>query len=110
MPAQLRHGDWTLKQLRNAGFSKNLIYHGYHVLQAYVQGSTTQHLNLPYKGAELEGLVQGFLRTLPEGEYPDLVEHIHEHLQPDHGDRSGFEIGLDLILDGLERMRDAENA
>ena len=107
-PAQLRHGDWMLKMLRAAGFSKDLIYHGYHVLQAYVQGSTTQHLNFPYKGVELEQLAQGFIRQLPAGEYPDLVEHIHEHLHPDHGDKGGFELGLDLILDGLERMRDAE--
>ena len=32
-----------LKQLREAGFSRNLIYHGYHVLQAYVQVCLHSH-------------------------------------------------------------------
>ncbi len=28
------------------------------------------------------------------------------HLEPHQGDEGGFEFGLDLILDGLERLRD----
>ncbi len=28
-----------------------------------------------------------------------------EHLEPHHGEQGGFEFGLDLILDGLERLR-----
>jgi AcrR family transcriptional regulator len=109
-PSQLSHGNWMLRTLREAGFDKNLVYHAFHILEAYVQGFTTQHLSFPYKGAELEGLIAGFLQQLSADEYPDLVEHVHEHLEPQHGDKGGFEIGLDLILDGLERMRDAEAA
>ena len=41
------------------------------------------------------------------GEYPDFVEHVRQHLEPHEGDEGGFELGLDLILDGLERLRDA---
>jgi hypothetical protein len=39
---------------------------------------------------------------------PHLVEHVEQHMKPrDPADKSEFEFGLDLILDGLERMRDA---
>ena len=41
------------------------------------------------------------------GEYPDFVEHVRQHLEPREGDEGGFALGLDLILDGLERLRDA---
>lgn len=109
-PAQLRQGDWMLSKLREAGFGKDLVYHAFHILEAYVQGFTTQHLSFPYRGAELEELLQGFLRELPADEYPDLVEHVHEHLEPEHGDKGGFETGLDLILDGLEHLRDGARA
>jgi hypothetical protein len=105
-PAQLRRGDALLGKLREAGFSKNVIYHAFHVIDAYILGFTVQHLSFPYKGEELERLAQGFIQQLPPGEYPDLIEHIHEHLQPDHGDKSGFELGLDFILDGLEHALD----
>ncbi len=36
-----------------------------------------------------------------------LIEHIEQHTKPDSPDaRTEFEFGLDLILDGLERVRD----
>jgi len=104
-PAQLRLADWTLGKLREAGFSKSLIYHAFHILEAYVLGVTVQHLNFPYNDEELAGLATTFLQQLPAGEYPDFVEHVMQHLEPRDGGEGGFELGLDLILDGLERAR-----
>ena len=104
-PARLRNGDWMLRTLREAGFSKDLIYHAFHILESYVLGYTLQQLNFPYKGEELAGMAATFLQQLPADAYPDLVEHIQQHLEPDDEETGGFEMGLDLILDGLERAR-----
>ena len=101
--ARLRNGDWMLRTLREAGFSKDLMYHAFHILESYVQGYTLQQLNFPYKGEELAGMAAGFLQQLPAGEYPDLVEHIEQHLEPHDEGPGGFEMGLDLILEGLDR-------
>jgi AcrR family transcriptional regulator len=106
-PASFRHADWKLRTLRESGFSKNVIYHAFHILDAYVLGFTALQLSFPYKGEELAGMAASFLQTFPADEYPDLVEHIMQHLEPHHGDQGGFELGLDLILDSLERLRDA---
>jgi AcrR family transcriptional regulator len=106
-PARLRHGDWTLRTLREAGFSKDVIYQAFHILDAYVLGFTGLQLSFPYKGEELAGMAASFLQTLPADEYPDLVEHIMLHIDPDHTHEGGFELGLDLILDSLDRLRDA---
>ena len=103
--ARLRNGDWMLRTLREAGFSKDLMYHAFHILESYVQGYTLQQLNFPYKGEELAGMAASFLQQLPADEYPDLVEHIEQHLEPHDEGPGGFELGLDLILDGLERSR-----
>jgi AcrR family transcriptional regulator len=105
--ARMRNGDWMLRTLREAGFSKDLMYHAFHILESYVQGYTLQQLNFPYKGEELAGMAATFLQQLPADEYPDLVEHIEQHLEPHEEETGGFEIGLDLILDGLERARAA---
>jgi Tetracyclin repressor-like, C-terminal domain len=44
---------------------------------------------------------------LPTDEYPFTAEHIEQHLRPSgKGEEGEFEFGLDLILDGLERLRD----
>ena len=105
-PAQLRRSDWTLRTLREAGFAKELIYHAFHFLEAYIVGATVQQLNFPYSSEEIAGLAETFLQQLPAGEYPDFVEHVRQHMEPHPGDEGGFELGLDLILDGLERARD----
>ena len=102
-PARLRNGDWMLRTLREAGFSPELIYHAFHILESYVLGYTLQQLNFPYKGEELAGLAADFLKQIPVEDYPDLVEHIHQHIEPHDEETSGFELGLDLILDGLDR-------
>lgn len=106
-PAQMRRADWMLRTLREAGLSEDLTYHAYHVLEAYILGITVQHLSFPYEGEELRDRATGFLQRLPADAYPDLVQHIMQHVEPDPTLQGGFELGLDLILDGLERLRDA---
>jgi AcrR family transcriptional regulator len=101
--ARIRHGNWMLRTLREAGLPSELVYHAFHILEAYVLGFSSQELNFPYKGQELTDLATRFLRQLAADDYPDLVEHVKQHLEPPKGRRSGFELGLDLILEGLER-------
>jgi len=37
-PARLRYGDRLLGCFRDAGFSKQLTYHGYHIIESYIRG------------------------------------------------------------------------
>jgi hypothetical protein len=37
------------------------------------------------------------------------VEHVHQHLAPPADGVNAFEFGLDLILDGLKRVRDTSS-
>ena len=107
-PVRLRQGDAVLRTLREAGFSRELTYHAYHVLQGHVTGFTLQEVNFPYDREELERMVATFLREFPADEYPDLADHIRQHIEPSDEHEGAFEFGLDLILDGLERLRDAD--
>jgi hypothetical protein len=51
-------------------------------------------------------VAQDILRELPADEYPHLAEMIIEHaMKPGYAYADEFEFGLDLILDGLERLR-----
>jgi AcrR family transcriptional regulator len=106
-PATLRRGEWMLATLRDAGFSADLTYHAFHIINAYLLGVTNQHLSVPPAGEDLATLARGFLAELPQDKYPYTVEHIEQHIDPDHQHPGGFELGLEFILDGLERLRDA---
>jgi AcrR family transcriptional regulator len=108
-PANLRHHDAVIGRLRAAGFDVEMAAHAYSLLDAYIYGFALTKLNLPFQTAEDVGEVaQTMLAPFPANEYPNLVEFLAEHvMRPgyDYGDE--FEYGLDLILDGLDRMRNA---
>jgi AcrR family transcriptional regulator len=104
---RMRHADAILRALREAGFSEELTYHGFHVLNGYALGFTLQELNFPYDREQLERIATRFLSSFPADEYPYLAEHVRQHLEPHDENRGAFEFGLDLILDSLERLRDA---
>ena len=105
-PARLRHMDWLLARLRAAGFSAETTYHAYHALDSHILGFTLWEVGHS-AGAEDPDFGANFLSELPAGEYPHFFEHIEQHLaESGPGDEGEFEFGLDLILEGLERIRD----
>src|SRR4249920_1299998 len=108
-PARLRWMEAVLRTLREAGFSAELTHHAYHALDSHITGFTLWQANFPFDThEELTDLAEAFLREFPADEYPYFTEHAEWHLtesSPD--DPSEFEFGLDLILDGLERLRGA---
>ena len=106
-PARLRWIESVLSSLRNAGFSAELTHHAYHALESHIAGFPLWIVNLPAVGEELKDIGANFLRELPVDEYPYMAEHIELHLtESSHDDVGAFAFGLDLILDGLERIRD----
>ena len=105
---RMGHAEAALRCFREAGFSKDLTYHAFHVWQGYAIGFTLQELNFPHDRESLKKMAAQFLREFPTDEYPFLAEHIEQHIDPPHDEhQSAFEFGLDLILDSLERLRDA---
>jgi AcrR family transcriptional regulator len=105
--AQLRYMDTLLKRLREAGLSPELTHHAYHALDSHIVGSALWLARIPPK-KELDVLAQDVLRQLPADVYPDLVLHIQQHLSGAAQGMKFFEFGLDLILDGIERLRGAQ--
>jgi len=105
--ATLRHHDAVIGCLRDAGFSIELAAHAFSVLDSYIYGFALQERSLPFPTPEQTAdLAQDILASFPADTYPHLAELTARHvLQPgyDYGDE--FEFGLDLILDGLERIR-----
>ena len=107
-PATLRHHDAVIGCLREAGFSIAMAAHAYSVLDSYIYGFALEQASLPFKTSEEVGEVaDSFLRQFPADAYPHLAELTLQHvLQPGYDYANEFEFGLDLILDGLERVRD----
>ena len=105
-PANLRHHDAVLATLRAAGFSVAMAAHAYSLLDSYIYGFALQEPSLPFHTAEETAqAVQAITAQFASGQYPHLREIVVEHvLAPGYDYGNEFEFGLDLILDGLEKL------
>ncbi len=105
-PATLRHHDAVLGCLRRGGLSLALTAHAYAIIDSYVYGFALQEAALPVPdGGDIAGLAQQIMSAFPDGAYPDFVEFTVQHvLQPGYSFTASFDIGLDLILNGIEQM------
>jgi len=100
--ARILYIEALLRTLREAGFTAAQAYHGYHALDSHTVGFTMWELGHQVPDT---AVVEQVIRQIESGTYPYLLEHAREH-DADHP-RSSFEFGLDLIFDGLRRLRDS---
>jgi AcrR family transcriptional regulator len=103
-PARMRYMESLLGRLREAGFSANMTHHAYHALDSHIIGSTLWQAGYS-SNTDLEEVAKTFvMKTIRD--YPYLAEHAQEHMtRSKRKDVPEFEFGLDLILDGLEKVR-----
>jgi hypothetical protein len=99
----------VLAALRKAGFSVEMAAHAYSLLDSYIYGFTLNELSLPLDTQEaVAGVAEQILEDNPAGAYPYLAEMAADIVMKpgyDYGDE--FDHGLDLILHGLQRLREA---
>jgi AcrR family transcriptional regulator len=104
-PATLRHHDAVIGTLRRAGFTVPMAGHAYSLLDSYIYGFAVQEAALPYDPESDPEIPETFLERFRAEDYPYLVELTTEHvLQPGYGYDREFEFGLDVVLDGIERL------
>jgi AcrR family transcriptional regulator len=105
-PANLRHHDAVIGSLRAAGFDMAMVAHAYSLLDGYIYGFALTTMNLPFEsGDDVAEMAQTMLEPFPVNEYPDLTAFISDHaMKPGYDFGDEFEYGLDVILDGLERL------
>ena len=107
-PARLAYMDALLRCLRRAGFSDEETYHAYHIIEGHIFGFSMWLAGheMPASADDLAALAEEFVQRLHLEDYPDVLQHARMHLaKGTHQEVSAFELGLDLVLDGLRSMR-----
>jgi AcrR family transcriptional regulator len=106
-PANLRNHNAVMGCLREAGFSFDMAVHGYSVQDAYIYGFALQEQDLgfetPQSAGEAAKKRADAIGALDE--YPYLAEIVTKLTEIGYDNAVEFAWGLDLILDGLERLR-----
>ncbi len=109
-PSLIRYFETILGTMIEGGFSYDLAHHAMHTLGSRALGFN-QELFVPDTSAEEQESNEMFAAMMAE--LPYMVGMLSEisHDSPDStlgwcDDQTEFEFGIDLILDGLERLRD----
>jgi AcrR family transcriptional regulator len=109
-PADLRVHDAVLGCLLGAGFSAEMAVHASSVQDAYIYGFALQERTLALETAEeFAAAAARRVRTMAPvlGDYPHLAEVVGGHVaKAGYDPAAEFVFGLDLILAGLERLRE----
>src|SRR4051812_260603 len=64
-PATLRHHNWVIGRLRQAGFTIDMAAHAFSVIDGYIYGFALQQINLPIRTSEeVAGVAEYILRQL----------------------------------------------
>jgi AcrR family transcriptional regulator len=108
-PANLRNHNAVMGCLREAGFSFEQAIHAYSLQDAYIYGFALQERDTGFETPDSAGEAAQ-RRTASVGaleEYPHLVEIVTKLPESGYDNAVEFAWGLDLILDGLERLRHA---
>jgi AcrR family transcriptional regulator len=109
-PANLGLHDAVLGCLRAAGFSLEMTVHAYSVQDAYIYGFALQEQDMSSEtaddfAAEAQRQMREYEAMLAD--FPHLVEVVGGYVAKAGYDYDAeFLFGLDLILDGLDKLRD----
>jgi AcrR family transcriptional regulator len=107
--ARTHYPEAVIRSLRQAGFSVEMSIHAFFTLDSYIYGFALQAQNLPSgTPEELAGIGEAILGGLPAAEFPYLREVLTDFvLKTGYHYVDEFDFGIGLVLDGLERARDA---
>jgi AcrR family transcriptional regulator len=104
--SSLAYADRVLGTLLDAEFSPGLAANAFLTLDSYIYGFESQRSNIaPADTEDAAEVAQEVLAAIPEGAYPSLARVAMQYAEEPYDDTAAFDFGLDLILDGLERLR-----
>jgi AcrR family transcriptional regulator len=107
-PANLRHHNAVMRCLRDeAHLPFRMAVHAYSVMDSYIYGFALQEktlaIDIPAEAdRRLEKVAER--HPSPAEEYPYLIEVVVELGKSGYDYTEEFEFGLDLLLDGIERI------
>ena len=107
-PANLRNHNAVMGCLREAGFSFQAAIHAYSVQDAYIYGFALQEKTLALATPRSAGEAaqrRAQANAALVDDHPYLAEIVTKLPETGYDNAVEFAWGLDLILDGLERLR-----
>ena len=107
-PERLRYYDTLMGMLNVAGFSWLSAYRANLYLDSYLYGFTLQQVSWPTPTGDPTEMASDFIARTPAGEYPSMAAVAALAADGRVDIAADFEVGLEVVLDGLERLRERD--
>jgi AcrR family transcriptional regulator len=111
-PLVMAYMDSVGRMLRQGGFSVDLVHHAFHALGSRVLGFSQELYDDSDEAADPAEMQPAMLIQMQQ-QYPTIAEIVEQVRHDDASivgsgcdDQFEFEFALDLILDGLERVKE----
>ncbi|MFF2084874.1 TetR/AcrR family transcriptional regulator [Nocardia sp. NPDC058176] len=103
-PAMLRYVEATLGCLVTAGFTYEQADRAWNAIDSHIYGFTLQAINFPLEPTEFASAAARFLPLIPPETHPHMHALSTQVINGTHSGTADFTFGLDLLLDGLDRL------
>jgi AcrR family transcriptional regulator len=107
-PSRLRYYDRVLGTLIRAGFSLEDAAHAFSLLDSYIYGFGIEQFNVSAGGDSREEAAEAILAYIPAETYPYLHQMAVHAMKVGYDAEDDFSFGLEIVLDGLERILSRE--
>ena len=103
-PARLRYVDGMIGVLSGAGFSMPTVGQAFTALDSHLYGFTLQEQSWAFDVTDAPATAAAMAEAVPADAFPNLAAMIAAFLDAPDRFPLDFDFGLDLLLDGLERL------
>ena len=107
-PASLAWSEATIACLHHAGFDYPLADHAWNAIDNHIHGFTLQRVSSPVQPEDYASAAAQYLPLIPAERYPHLNAMATLIMSGAHSGVNDFEFGLNILLDGLQRLLDAQ--
>lgn len=103
--AMMRNADAWIGCFYKAGLSYVMADHAWNAVTNHIYGFTLTQINSPVDVVDYAKSAEQYLPLVPENDYPHMHGLMQLIIMGKHDGINDFNFGLDLILDGLERLK-----
>ena len=107
--AMLTYINATIGNLIEAGFTGEQADQAWNALDSHIYGFTLQKINFPFEPSEYASAAESFIHMIPEDKYAYMYQLSQMVIKKEYSGLQDFEFGLNLILDGLEKLLENPN-
>ena len=103
-PARLRYVDGVIGVLSAAGFAMPTVGQAFTALDSHTYGFLLQEQSWAFDLTDAQTTAAAMAEAVPADDFPNLAAMISAYMDAPDQFPLNFDFGLDLLLDGLERL------